>query len=90
MNALHAHLVGEKKLEMLMWADRIIGPKFQGYSRYDNAGNDTSASINLIPRDIVLCDWHYEWRKNYPSVTLLAEKGFRVWPAGFLPLKAAR
>ena len=90
VNALHAHLVGEKKLEMLLWADRVIGPKFQGYSRYDNARNDTSASINLIPRDLVLCDWHYEWRKEYPSVPLLAEKGFRVWPAGFLPLKAAQ
>ena len=90
VNALHTHLVGEKKLELLMWADRVIGPKFQGYSRYDNARNDTSASIHLIPRDIVMCDWHYEWRKEYPSVPLLAEKGFRVWPAGFLPLKAAR
>ncbi len=90
VNALHAHLVCEKKLEMLMWADRVIGPKFQGYSKYDHAQNDTSASVDLIPKDIVLCDWHYEWRKEYPSVPFLAERGFRVWPAGFLPLKAAQ
>ncbi len=90
VNALHQHIVGVKKLEMLMWADRVIGPKFQGYSKYDNAGNDLSAAIDLIPRDIVMCDWHYEWRQSYPSVALLAKKGFRVWPAGFLPLKAAR
>ena len=90
VNALHAHLGGEKKLQMLMWADRVIGPKFQGYSRFDNARNDLSAAMDLLPRDIVMCDWHYEWRKNYPSVPLLAEKGFRVWPAGFLPLKAAQ
>ena len=90
VNALHAHLVGEKKLEMLMWADRVIGPKFQGYSKYDHAGNDTSAAVDLIPKDIVLCDWHYEWRKAYPSVPYLAAKKFRVWPAGFLPLKAAQ
>ncbi len=90
VNALHAHLVGEKKLEMLMWADRVIGPKFQGYSKYDNARNDTSAAIDLIPKDIVLCDWHYEWKRNYPSLPLLAAKGFRVWPAGFTPLKATQ
>ena len=90
VNALHAHIVGEKKLQMLMWADRVIGPKFQGYSKFDNAHNDLSGSMNLIPRDIVMCDWHYEWRREYPSVPLLAGKNFRVWPAGFLPLKAAQ
>jgi hypothetical protein len=90
VNALHAHIVGEKKWRMLMWADRVIGPKYQGYSRFDNSSNDLSAAVDLIPRDIVMCDWHYEWKKNYPSVPFLTDKGFRVWPAGFLPLKAAQ
>ncbi len=90
VNALHAHLTGEKNLTMLMWADRVIGTQYQGWSRYDNARNDTSGSVDLIPRDIVMCDWHYEGRTNYPSIAYLAGKGFQVWPAGFLPLKAAR
>jgi hypothetical protein len=89
VRTLHDHIVGVKKMQMLMWADRIIGPKFQGYSKYDNASNDLSAAIDLIPKDIIECDWHYEWRKNYPSVPYLTGKGFRVWPSGFLPLKAA-
>jgi hypothetical protein len=90
VNALHRHIVGEKKWRMLMWADRVIGPKFQGASKYDNTHNDLSAAVDLIPRDIVMCDWHYEWRKTYPSVPFLTGKGFRVWPAGFTPVKAAR
>ena len=89
VNELHQHIVGEKNWQMLMWADRVIGPKLQGYSKYDSAHNDLSAAMDLIPRDIVLCDWHYEWRKNYPSVPYLTGKGFRVWPAGFMPIKAA-
>jgi len=88
--ALHQHIVGDKKWQMLMWADRVIGPKLQGYSKYDNSHNDLSAAIDLIPRDIVMCDWHYEWRKSYPSVPYLTGHGFQVWPAGFLPVKAAR
>jgi hypothetical protein len=88
--ALHAHLVGQRHLEMLMWADRIIGPKYQGYSRYDNGRNDLSAAIDLIPKDIIECDWHYEWKKSYPSVPYLINKGFRVWPSGFEPLAATR
>jgi hypothetical protein len=90
VNALHTHIVGEKKWQMLMWADRVIGPKYQGVSRFDNAHNDLSAAIDLIPHDIVMCDWHYEWKREYPSISYLAGKGFRVWPAGFLPLKAAQ
>ena len=90
VRALHEHIVNKKHWQMLMWADRIIGPKLQGYSKFDNERNNLSAAIDLIPRDIVMCDWHYEWRKDYPSLPYLAEKGFRVWPAGFLPLKAAR
>ncbi len=90
VNALHQHLVVEKRLQMLMWADRVIGPKYQGYSKYDNKQNDLSASIDLIPHDIVMCDWHYEYRTNYPSVPYLHDKGFPVWPAGFLPLRATQ
>ena len=90
VKTLHDHIVEKKKWQMLMWADRPIGPKFQGYCRFDNTHNDLSVSLGLIPRDIVMCDWHYEWKKEYPSVPLLAGKGFRVWPAGFAPLKAAQ
>lgn len=90
VRALHQHIVGERKLAMLMWADRVIGVKFQGHSQYDNERNDLSACIDTIPRDIIQCDWHYEGRTNYPSVPYLAGKGFRVWPAGFQPVGAAR
>ena len=90
VNALHAHIVDGKKWQMLMWADRVIGPKYQGYSRFDNSRNDTSASLEIIPRDIIMCDWHYERKSEYPSLALLAGNGFRVWPAGFLPLPAAQ
>jgi hypothetical protein len=90
VRALHDHVVGQRHLEMLMWGDRIIGPKYQGYSRYDNGLNDLSAAIDLIPKDIIECDWHYEWKKSYPSIPYLISKGFRVWPSGFEPLGATR
>ena len=88
--ALHDHIVKRKKLKMLMWSDRIIGVKFQGTSQYDTPHNDLSPSIDRIPRDIIQCDWHYEWRKEYPSLPYLAGKGFRIWPSGFTPVKASQ
>ena len=89
VNALHDHIVGVKKWQMLMWADRVVGPNLQGRSKYDNDRNDLSATVDLIPRDIVLCDWHYEWKASYPSLPFLTGKGFQVLPSGFMPLKAA-
>jgi len=90
VNALHQHIVGKRKMEMLMWADRIIGVKYQGQSKYDNEQNDLSPAIDLIPHNIIQCDWHYEWKKTYPSVEYLTGRGFRVWPGGFQPLGATR
>jgi hypothetical protein len=61
-----------------------------GYGEWESARNGTAGAVDLIPKDIVLCDWHYELRTNYPSVPFLVGKGFRVWPAGWKSLPAAR
>lgn len=90
VNGLHAHIVGERKLEMLMWGDRLLDAKTMGYGGWESAKNGTAPAIDLIPKDIVICDWHYETMTNYPSVPFFAEKGFRVWPAGWRSLEAAK
>ena len=88
--ALHQHIVKKRGLGMLMWADRLVGPKYQGASSYDNPHNDLSAALASVPTDIILCDWHYERRTSYPSINYLAGKGYKVWPASFKPLPAAQ
>ena len=52
---------------------------------WEGSGNQTWQAVDLVPRDIILCDWHYEKRAQYGSVPWLAEKGFRVWPSGWQP-----
>lgn len=90
VNDLHRHIVGEKKLEMLMWGDRLLDSKALGYSEWEASKNNTQGAIELIPKDIIICDWHYEKQKEYPSVPLLLGKGFRVWPSGWQPLEGAK
>ena len=51
--------------------------------------NGTAPAIDKIPKDIILCDWHYELRDHYPSVAYFQQKGFRVWPASWNNPKAA-
>ena len=81
VNDLHEHIVGQKKLTMLMWADRFLDGKATGYGKWEASENGTFPAIDRVPKDIIMCDWHYELRKSYPSVHLFQEKGFRVWPS---------
>lgn len=83
INDYHAHLVGKRKVEMLMWGDRLLDARKTGYGKWEAADNGTQAAIDRIPKDIVICDWHYGKRESYPSIPLFIEKGFRVWPSGW-------
>lgn len=88
VNDLHGHLVGQRKVEMALWSDRLLEAKTTGYGKWEAADNGTHPAIDLIPKDIILCDWHYNKRAEYPSIPLFLEKGFRVWPSGWNKVEA--
>ena len=88
LNDLHEHIVGERKLEMLMWGDRLLDANALKYSEWEAARNGTQGAVDLVPKDIIICDWHYGKQGDYPSVPFLLGKGFRVWPSGWQPLEA--
>jgi len=90
VNDLHQHLIKERQVEMLLWGDRLLDAATLGYSEWEAAKNGTQAAVDLIPKDIIVCDWHYGKQTNYPSVPFLLGKGFRVWPAGWQPLDATK
>jgi hypothetical protein len=90
VNDLHEHLVREKGLTMLMWGDRLLDDKVMNFGNgYEASRNGTAGAIDLIPKDIIICDWHYPLRDEYPSVTYFQEKGFRVLPASWRNVEAA-
>lgn len=95
VNDLHAHIVGKRKKTMLMWGDRLLDGKATGYGEWEASKNGTDRAMDLIPKDIVMCDWHYETHYNgvpatYPSVRSFQEKGFRVWPSSWNSTENAR
>src|ERR1700722_20110265 len=83
VNDFHHHLVVERKVEMFMWGDGLLDAKAEGYSEWEASTNGTPPAVDLIPKDIIICDWHYDKRADYPSVPFLLGKGFRVWPSGW-------
>lgn len=83
VNDLHGHLVGKRGVEMQMWGDRFLDGKAMGYGLWEGSENGTYPAVDLVPKDIVMCDWHYEVMEDFPSVRFFQQKGFRVWPAGW-------
>jgi hypothetical protein len=90
VNELHDHLVEQKGAEMLMWSDRFLDSKTTGYGRWEASDTGSHRAIDRVPKDIIMCDWHYEMPAVYkrmgqespfPSVRFFQEKGFRVLPA---------
>lgn len=90
VNKLHEHITGERKMQMLMWGDRLLDAYTMGNHMYEESMNGTWPAVDMIPRDIIICDWHYDYHTNFPSVPFFLSKGFRVWPSGFQPLAATK
>ena len=80
VNRLHQHLVKEKGVEMLMWGDRLLKSPEYG-SKWEASKTGSHPAIDMVPKDIIICDWHYPLQDDYPSVRFFQEKGFRVLPA---------
>jgi hypothetical protein len=90
VNDYHQHLVKERGVEMMMWGDRLLDGAATGYGKWEASMNGTYPAIDLIPKDIIICDWHYERMKSYPSIPLLLNKGFRVLPTSFRDVKQTK
>jgi hypothetical protein len=89
VNDLHEHIARDKNLPMLMWGDRFLDGKATKYGKWEASENGTAPAIDRVPKDIIMCDWHYELRDHYPSVEIFQQKGFRVLPSSWNKPKAA-
>jgi hypothetical protein len=98
VNDAYDHIVRKRGKEMMMWADRLLDGKATGYGLWEASMNGTDKAIDMIPRDIIMCDWHYETKyplqatpkSVFPSPQIFVDKGFRVLPTSFRNVKAVK
>jgi len=98
VNDAHDHIVKKRGKEMMMWADRLIDGEATGYGLWEASKNGTHPAIDMIPKDIIMCDWHYERsyekqgkkQATFPSVRIFIDKGFRVLPTSFRDVKVVK
>lgn len=62
--------------ELWIWGDRLLDGAVTGLGMWEASMNNTHTAIDMIPKDVVICDWHYE-RADQTAV-YFAMKGLRV------------
>lgn len=65
-----------KDRELWIWGDRLLDGKTTGLGEWEASFNNTYRAVDMIPKDIVICDWHYERPDQTP--VYFAMKGLRV------------
>ena len=76
---MHAHISGRRGLKMLMWGDMLIDPEYITFV----AGPLTHRAVDMIPKDIIICDWQYGLQNYYPSIAYFIDLLFQVLPSSW-------
>jgi N-acetyl-beta-hexosaminidase len=75
VNAIRNHLALNNR-KLWIWGDRLIDGKTTGIGLWEGSYNNTHRAIDMINKDVVICDWHYE-RPDQTAV-YFATKGLNV------------
>ncbi len=75
VNKIRDHLA-LKSRRLMIWGDRMLDGRMTGVGAWEGSFNNTHRSIDMVYKDVFICDWHYE-RPDLTSV-LFAAKGFDV------------
>ncbi|WP_353186318.1 family 20 glycosylhydrolase [Parapedobacter lycopersici] len=75
VQTIRDHLA-ERGQELWIWGDRLIDGRATGIGMWAASYNDTYRAIDMIPRDVVICDWQYT--QDNQTAVYFALKGLRV------------
>jgi hypothetical protein len=75
LTKIRNHLALSNK-KLWIWGDRLLDGKTTGLGMWEASMNNTHRAIDMIPKDIMICDWHYE--RVEPTAAYFALKGFDV------------
>jgi hypothetical protein len=75
VNKIQNHLA-LKNRQLWIWGDRLLDGKTTGIGMWEASFNNTHRAIDIMSKDVVICDWHYE--RALPTAVYFAMKGFNV------------
>lgn len=58
VRTIRDHLA-QKNRKLWIWGDRLIEGKESGIGMWEASYNNTARAIDMVPKDIMISDWHY-------------------------------
>lgn len=68
--------LAQKNRRLWIWGDRLIDGKITGLGMWEASMNNTARAVDMIPKDVLICDWHYE--RPDKTAVYFAMKGLDV------------
>jgi len=68
--------LAKKDIRLWIWGDRLLEGVESGIGIWEGSDNQTETAIDMIPKSVVINDWHYE--QALPTPSYFAYKGFDV------------
>lgn len=75
VSKIRNHLAINNRI-LWIWGDRLLDGKTTGLGMWEASMNNTHRAIDMIPKDVFICDWHYE--RADKTAVYFAMKGFKV------------
>ncbi|WP_423128448.1 family 20 glycosylhydrolase [Gaoshiqia sp. Z1-71] len=75
VNKIRNHLAQSNR-QLWIWGDRLLDGKTTGMGMWEASMNETHRAIDLISKEVMICNWHYE--RPDKSAVYFAMKGFQV------------
>jgi hypothetical protein len=75
VTTIRNHLA-QKNRRLMIWGDRLIDGEATGIGMWEASTNRTWRAIDLIPKDVFICDWHY--KRADLTCAYFSMKGFDV------------
>jgi hypothetical protein len=75
VNVIRDHLAQRNRM-LWIWGDRLLDGKTTGLGMWEASMNNTHRAIDMIPKDVMICDWHYE--RPDKTAVYFAMKGLKV------------
>lgn len=77
----------KKGAVMCMWGDQLLdradypveGTTVNAYNCHGQEPFGTARAMDLIPKDIVICSWHYKVHDRYPPLKDFKDRGFATY-----------
>ncbi len=74
---LHEFLTA-RGVGVMMWGDMLLRPDEASDAAHGGEPYNFWRARTMLPRDIVIVDWHYQPASQYPSVFVFRNEGFQV------------